>query len=138
MTFTYSTTTLNTDLGKIRLIIGDTNSNDQILQDEEINYASTSTYSLREAAAVAAEFAAAKYARGADKTVGPLSISLSQKAEQMRALAATIRISSAAETLPFAGGISISRMDTVQEDTDRVETSFNVGMMDNPRAGDTT
>ena len=37
MTFTYNSTSITTDLAKVRLTIGDTNSADALLTDEEIN-----------------------------------------------------------------------------------------------------
>ena len=63
MTFTYDGT-LDTDLEKVRLRIGDTASTDPLLTDEEIGVFTAEQSSVRLAAAAAAEAIAAKFARG--------------------------------------------------------------------------
>lgn len=138
MTFTYASTDLSTDLAKIRRALGDVDSSEALLSDEEINSASSQTGSIQDAAALSAEWIAATFARKADKSVGPLSISLSQKYDHYMDLAARLRATSSMSTLPFAGGISISRKDAVDSDTDRVKPSFELGLLDSEMVSGTS
>lgn len=63
MTWTYSSVDLSTDLAKARLAIGDTDTNAQLMSDEEIN-SQLSTYgSWQIAAAYCCNIVAAKLAR---------------------------------------------------------------------------
>lgn len=130
MTFTYNSTDLSTNLAKIRRRIGDVESADPLLTDEEINAASSASSNNNLAAALCCEWIAAGFARKADKSVGPLSITLHQKYDQYIALASVLRLEDAYSTLPHAGGISISEKETAEEDTDRVPPSFTVDGMD--------
>src|SRR5262245_24926334 len=100
MTFTYASTDLSTTLAQVRLTIGDTNSADPLLTDEEINYAILSGGSVNSSAAIAADWISAKFARLADKSVGDLSISQSQKAKQYADLSARLRRDVARGALP--------------------------------------
>ena len=131
MTWSYDDT-LSEDRDKVRFYVQDTNQDEQILSDEEIAFLLTSEGSVRAAAIVAADTIAGKYARFVDSAVGDLSISYSQKQAQYMALAARLRRSLALSAAPLVGGISVSRKETVNEDTDRVEPAFTVGMLSHP------
>lgn len=146
MTWTYSTTDLTAtsssgSLAKIRLLVGDTDTSDQQLQDEEIYFAVSAEGGDYAAAALCAELLAAEYARKADKTVGSLSIQWSQRFDHYTALAAKLRRNSSVIALPYAGGVSISDKTTRETDTDRVAPAFYRGLLDNPEVignGETT
>lgn len=86
MSWSYNSN-LATDKDKVRLLVGDTDTTDQLLQDEEINYLLTETGNVLLAASRAAKAIAAKFSRQANKTVGDLRIDLSQKAEAYHKLA---------------------------------------------------
>ena len=66
----------------VRWMVGDTDSTDELLQDEEIDAAVSDEGNKYRAAATCARAIASKFSRQADKKVGPLSISASQKAER--------------------------------------------------------
>ena len=134
MTWTYSSPASG-DRDKVRTYIGDTDTNDQLLSDEQITYALEEEATIRAASALAAEWIAALFSRKADKSVGDLSISYSQRAQQYMALAAGLRSRSARAVLPYFGGISQTTKDTREADTDRVKPAFTVDMLDNPNAG---
>ena len=134
MTWTYSSPASG-DRDKVRTYIGDTDTNDQLLSDEQITYALEEEASIRAAAALAAEWIAALFSRKADKSVGDLSIAYTRRAEQYMALAARLRSRSARVVLPYFGGISQTAKDTREADTDRVKPAFTVDMLDNPNAG---
>lgn len=123
---------LETDVEKVRTYIGDFDSSDYILTDEQIDFALSEEGSVRAAAALAADWCSAKFSRLADKSIGDLSISHGQKAKNYAALAARLRSTTAATALPYAGGISQSAKETREADTDRVRPSFTIDMLDTP------
>jgi hypothetical protein len=131
MSWSYSDTLL-TDRDKVRFYLQDTDTNDQLLTDEEIAFLLTEAGSVRAAAIVAAETVAAKFARYADTSVGDLQLSYSQRYEQFLSLAERLRRQVSLSAVPLAGGISVSRKQTVDEDTDRVAPAFSVGMLSHP------
>ncbi len=131
MSWSYDTT-LTADLDKVRFYIGDTNSDEPLLSNEEIEFLVSSEGSARAAAIAGAEMIASKFARFADSAVGDLSISYSQRHAQYLAVAARLRRSLTLSVAPLVGGISNSRKETVEDDTDRVEPAFTVGMLSHP------
>jgi len=109
---------LTTDKDKVRFYIGDTDQTDQLLQDEEINSLLTKTTNVLLAAVHAAKAIAAKFSRQADKSVGDLRISLSQKAQTYMALAADLE----------KRALTSSTCPTWQEP--EKEARFEIGMME--------
>lgn len=137
MTWTYTSSSLgtsstNADLMAVRLTIGDTDTTDQQLQNEEIRYLLATYGGVTDASIHAAEALAAKYARQVDKKVGDLSISASAKVEHYTTIASSLRNSVSVAALPYAGGTSISRKETVAADSDRVSPSVWRGLHDDP------
>ncbi len=120
------------DFDKIRTWVGDTNEADPLLTDNELEYALAEGGTIKGAAALAAEWISAKFARQADKSVGDLSISYSQRAQQYAALAVRLRGRTARVVLPYFGGISQSAKDAREADTDRVKPAFTTTMLDDP------
>jgi len=118
MTWSYDTS-LATDKDKVRFYIGDTDQTDQLLQDEEINFLLTETTNVLLAASRAAKAVAAKFSRQADKAVGDLRISLSQKAQAYTTLAADLE----------KRALTSSAYPTWQEPEE--EARFELGMMEN-------
>jgi hypothetical protein len=119
--------------------VGDTDSTDQLVSDEEITYSVTTTGTTLLAAGGVAAAIAAKFARKADRSVGDLSISYSQRYDHYLALSKDL-IASANDPMagtltprPYSGGISVSDKDTRERDNDRVQPNFRRGLHDNPR-----
>lgn len=136
MTFTYSASDLSTNLARVRLMIGDTDSADPLLTDEEINYFLSLNSDPTKAAALAARAVAGKFAKLADKSVESVSVRYSQKAEGYFKLADQIEAQSAlAGTLagPSATGIKISQIDAANAETDRPAPDIRKGMFSNPQ-----
>jgi len=117
MTWSYNSA-LTTDKDKVRFYIGDTDQTNQLLQDEEINFLLTEITNVLLAAAYAAKAVAAKFSRQADKAVGDLRISLSQKAQTYMALAADLE----------KRATTASAYPTWQEPEE--EARFELGMME--------
>ena len=126
---------------QIRFLVGDTQSADPQLQDEEVLFAASQRSNIWGAAAICCFSLATYFARKADTTTGELrtlwsslSRSYALRASQYETTA-TIR----SGALPYAGGISIQDKINQENDTDRVPPQFNIGMDDNsipvPEAG---
>lgn len=83
MAWTYSGDPATSDRDKVRFLIGDTDSTDQLLQDAEIAYVITEAGgSIYQAAHDAAYAVASKFSRMAtSKSVGDLSLSYSDRAK---------------------------------------------------------
>lgn len=115
-------------------MIGDNTTADEQLQDEELDVLISDQGSKERAAIAAARALGARYARRADKTVGRLSISMSQISKQYFDLAKELqktlgRLTGGASGM-YAGGISVADKDTEIADTDRVAPAFTVGQWD--------
>lgn len=135
MTWSYSAAdlSLDTDTGRlnaVRFLVGDTVTSDQQVQDEEIEFALAATGdNAYFAAAYVSNAIASKYARRVDTQLdGALSAKYSQLQDHYKKLAFTLdkqgkRFSGGALGISF-GGISVSDIDTVRENTDRVSPSF--------------
>lgn len=132
-TYTDDPTTVPSDL--VRLLIGDTDSNDQLMTDGAIDYA-LNRYSndAYRAAALCARQLAAKFAREVDSSLESVRLSASQKHAQYMKLAVEIEkqggISS--EIGGFVDGVSVASVETNREDTDRLSPSFLQGQFNNP------
>lgn len=132
MTWTYSGDPSSSDRDAIRFLIGDTETLDQLVTDEEIAYALTQQPSINLAAALVCDAIAAKFAREADRRVGDVSLSASQRAEAYRTKARDLRTNGLSLALPSFGGRSISEKETLDEDSDAVQPSFRIGQDDHP------
>lgn len=106
MTWTYLATDLSTDLAKVRREIGDTNEDDQFLQDEEITLALTDEGSVLLAAARACDWIARTFARDFDFEADGTKIMKAARAKQYRELAAELRDRGDAEA-SGSGGIGV-------------------------------
>lgn len=133
MAWSYDEGNLNTDnalgrLNSVRLLIGDTDTFDQQVQDEEITFglaqANTNVYT---AGAWLCRVLAAKYSRSVDSE---LSGALKESGSQLKA-----HYTSLADTLEYqaqkqgglgvvAGGIIVSTVDAVRSNTNRVRPEF--------------
>lgn len=123
---------------RVRFEVGDTDSTDPLLQDEEIAYAASQEPDDLGAAARCCESLSKRFARLADMAEGTFNIKLSQRSKAFVDMAAALRIRQAKVALPYVGGESISDKTAIDADTDRVAPAFFREMMDNPGAEDLT
>jgi hypothetical protein len=133
MTWTYTPEQLATStMMQVRLLIGDTYTLDQQMQDEEINYFISTRSTLYGAAAECCQALAAKFSRSFDFGVGTTRTSLSQMQKQytQKAIQFNDKASLAGAGMPYAGGISYKDMLISQLNLDRVQPVFNIGMHD--------
>ena len=116
----------------VRFLIGDTDTTDQLLGDEEIDYLVTTAGTTNEAAAQACE-AISVGGRLVDKEVDDLVIKARQRSEQYQKLASALRKRRVGSRMGvFAGGVSISDKESRRTDTDVPSPAFNRGQFDNP------
>lgn len=116
MAFTYDGT-LDTDLEKVRLVVGDTDSTDPLLTDAEVNHFLGEHSDINVAAAAAAEAIAGKFARGYNFATDGQSFNRSERVDHYLALAARLDPANARN----AGGITTTattRIDGYSEDVD--------------------
>jgi len=135
MTWTYALP-ITTSLHATRFYCGDTDTTQQLVQDEEITYVLASQPNPVSAAAIVCDAIAAKFAREADATVGQVSESASQKASAYIALAKRLRQSLGRLAQPIFGGIDKTQKETLDLDSELVQPSFTIGQDDNPAAFD--
>ena len=124
MTWTYNLD-FTTQRDQVRLLVGDTDTDDQQLQDEEIAFLVSQGGSTLSVAANACEVIAAKYAREVNKSVGTLSISAQERMAHYKELANTLRVRPAYTSISvFAGGVNESDKITNQTDSDLTKPFF--------------
>jgi len=135
MAWTYTGDPQDSEKDAVRFLIGDTNKDDQLLKDAEIEYLlQRHNGNVNLAAGKAARGLAAMFTRDADKSVGDLRISSSQRASQYEDLAKRLEREAYIRATPFAGGISHSQKEKEQHREDRVKPSFKRGQFDKPGA----
>lgn len=104
MTFSYSADPSTSDKDKIRFLIGDIDSNEQLLSDEEINYLNSKHDNTWGACAEACEAIVAQYSKRANIGLsGGLDANLSDKVEHYTSLAQDFRRKSASAHVPIDG-----------------------------------
>ena len=134
MTWNYDVTSLgSTPLFQVRFLIGDTFSNDQQLQDEELNFTLAQRGSIWGAAAMACRSIATNKSRLSDTVTGELRTMYSSQAKAYNARAAQYEDFAAVRSgaLPIVGGVSVTEKLNQEADPDRVTPAFNRNMTDN-------
>lgn len=134
MTWSYDETDLGTDdaagrLNVVRFLMGDNDTTDQQVQDEEITFAlSQSGNNVYNAASFICRTVASKYARRVDTELdGALKASYSSLSKTYGKLAETIEIQGkkSGSTLGLkVGGTQITDIDTYRDDTNIPSASF--------------
>ena len=110
--------------------IGDTDTNDQQLTDEEIQFFIDTEQTIFMAAYRCALSLVAEYARKVDKEMGDLRILASQRHRHYLRLANQLRQKNV-PAIPSAGGIYQTEKDTLTDNTNWVKPFFKRGMMEN-------
>lgn len=140
MTWSYSGDPSTSTKNYVRFLINDTNTNDQLFSDEELNYViSEWNNDAYDAARECAEILIARFAREADsisKSVGDISVSESyaQKITHYKELANSILMRKMRKSPPRPW----ANADTLKSTDDRqvtdYNTDFHVGIHDNPNS----
>lgn len=134
------TTTASGRLNSVRLLVGDTDTNDQQAQNEEITFAlSESSDNIYYAASWIARTIANKYARQVNIDLdGQLSADYSDLYKHYSNLADQLEYDakkSSGALGMVAGGLSKTDMEAVRQNPDRVPSSFRRDQFDNPPDG---
>lgn len=137
MSWSYSGDPRDSVLDQARFLAQLTDDTNQRVTNEELTWLlSENGDDPYAAAAAAASRVAAQYADQADKSVGDLSISYSQRASQFAELAGALekekKSNAAFRVAPYAGGISVTDKDAERTDTTRSSPFAWIGMHDNP------
>ena len=130
MTWTYNSASIGTDLAKVRLMIGDTDTDDQQLTDEEIQFFIDTEQTIFMAAYRCALALVAEYARLVDKEMGDLKLLAAQRHRHYLRLADRLSQKNV-PGIPSAGGIYQTEKDTLTDNTNWVQPFFKRGMMVN-------
>lgn len=148
MTWTYTPGWLSTsgttgNMTRVRLIVGDTETTDQQLQDEEIYWILTITSTMTYAGAACADLLAAKYARQVNTENSALRVTAAERHKHYLALAKRLRDAGPGD-IPGGegfgtvlggidvGGASRADVEAIQDDSDNILPSFAVGQDDMP------
>jgi hypothetical protein len=137
MTWNYSGDPADSTKDEVRFLVGDTCVTNQLVQDEEIDYALGKFSTPTLAAALVLRTLAAKFSRLVTGSVGEVSSNCSDMAKAYSKRAdeldpGGITTSDGLIVLPKFGGISISEKEALDADSDAVQPAFRKGMNDIP------
>lgn len=132
MTWTYSGDPASSNRDAVRFLVGDTDTTDQLVTDEEIAWLlSENSDDVYTAAADSARAIAASFARKATtKVVDDLRIEFMDRSARYYALAAQLTAEAQQRSqvaVPWGGGLSISERDSDDDDTDLPGPRFRRG-----------
>jgi len=131
MAFTWTGNPAASTIEKIRWEIGDIDQANAKFTDAEIQYAYDQEHTVFKAAARLCEQLATKYADQVDRSLGPLRVSLSQKADFYYKRARELRKRDMAYAEPYGGGISKAKEEAFEADSDLNQPYFETGIHDN-------
>ena len=142
MAWSYDPTDLNTTtasgrLNTVRLLVGDTDTTDQQVQNEEVTFSLTENgNNVYYSGAWVARAIASKYSRKVNTELsGALKADYSDLAKHYYSLADNLEYqgkTSGASVGVIAGGITKSKVEAVRQDTNRIEGSFRRDRFKNP------
>lgn len=121
MAWTYSGNPAASARDKVRFLCGDTDTNDQLLQDEEIDYLLTVRSSPESTAPLACSTIMGKLAREVDYTIGPEKVMASQRLKAYESLIKMLR------SMWIGAVAAPSFQDPLAEGADPI---FDIGMHD--------
>ena len=142
MAWSYDPTDLNTTtasgrLNTVRLLVGDTDTTDQQVQNEEVTFSLTENgNNVYYSGAWIARAIASKYSRKVNTELsGALKADYSDLVTHYNSLADNLEYqgkTSGASVGVLAGGITKSKVEAVRQDTNRIEGSFRRDRFKNP------
>lgn len=136
--WTYDPTQLATStLYQVRLEIQDTDTNNQLLQDEEITYALSVEANMWGGAARCSEILSRKFSMQADRRMGlRLFVLYTKMAAQYVTMAKELRRKAIAFNLPINTAQKVADKTANQQDTSLVQPAFSRNMQSNPEGAD--
>lgn len=115
MSWTYDNPTAS-EKDEVRFIVGDTDTTDQLLTDEEINYLLNKYDSVNEAAYQAALSIAAKFARLVNISTSKTNISYAQQYEHYKDLAAELYSALQITPIPYSRSTEVDLPPSLDRD----------------------
>jgi hypothetical protein len=126
------------DLMRVRLELADTDTTEQLLQDEEITYLLNQESEFWGAVARGAEMIARIFARQADEIANPtVKLSFRERVRHYQEMAATLRKRASGGRAPLFVSGSMATKQAQRQDTDRTGPYFRRGMHDRFAGEDT-
>lgn len=116
----------------VRFLLQDTNTNKQIVQDEEIEFALATEMNIYTAAALICTLLVSKSGGISHKKIEDFAITYD--VGFYVALAGQLQARGAGHQIPYCGGISISDKAIQENDSDAAVPSFRRGLDNNPEA----
>ena len=129
MSWTFSES-LAADRDIVRLKIGDTDTDDQLLSNETLDALLAIRADVILCSIDACRAILAKLARDIDRSAAGMSGSRSQKTQHYKDVLANLIKESGGETRVKVGGISKDSIDALNDDSDFEKPSFTIGMND--------
>ena len=129
MTYTY-TGDLTSILEKVRLEFGDTVTPFKFT-DEEIMYVIAEEYTVFNSAARLCEIYATRCSDTASRTMGPLSVTWSNRVQMYLDRAKGLRNKAGMLGKPYAGGVYVADSENFESNTSLNKPIFGNGLMDN-------
>lgn len=129
MTFSYDVTKLSDELNKIRLYIGDTDSSDPLLEDEEIELVQVDSTSFLKRVSVCCHLICSKLAKRVDYRLSLLTEKASVLYDRYKVMAKRYEVMSSL-SYPWAGSVLKSFKEATEDDTTLVKPKFKVGLHD--------
>ncbi len=129
MSFSYDLADLATELNRLRLEIGDTDSDDYYLDDEEIQIIQSEKTSFYRRAAACCELVCAKVAKEVKYKIGHFSEDANEVFDRYKALGAKFQAYTSVD-YPWSSSISVSDKKTYEDDTSLVQPKIKKGQHD--------
>jgi hypothetical protein len=126
MGWSYSNSPQKSDRDAVRLLVGDTDSADKLLSNEEIEYFLAQEGSVSRAARLAVTTLIAKFSRLADESVGQVKVNFSKRVENLMSLSKELEKRAAVVGVEWiAGGITHTDKAKSADDPDIVQPFFD-------------
>lgn len=124
------------DKENVRILVGDTDTTDQLLTDAQIYFFLLTEGNIYKAAAKAARSIQGKFSRTADISIESVKKSYSQRAQAYAKLADNLERQASTKIIPspVVTGISNSEMESQRSTSDRPKENFYIGKFDNPNS----
>lgn len=132
--FTYGNDPATSAVDAVRFLVGDTNADRPLLDDREVEWAISQFPDQNLAAASLAEHLYGFFASKGDFKVGPINKSYSKVADLFKAKAEQLRAKACLSAGPSFPATKISTKQVLIDNPDLENSSFPVGLADNPFA----
>lgn len=132
--FSYGGDPSTSAVDAVRFLVGDTNEDRPLLDDREVEWAISLNPNQNLAAATLADHLYGFFASKGDFKVGPVSKSYGKVAELFKAKAAQLRAEACKGAIPSFPATKISTKEVLILNPDLAQSSFSVGLTDNPFA----